>query len=60
MFKLATALLVLLPVAALAQPTTEEIGSSEVVLARAPSTEVLEPPTQDLTAEPDEEPADEE
>ncbi len=32
-------------------------GGGEAVLARAPTTEVLAPPTEDLTAEPDEEPA---
>lgn len=32
-------------------------GGGEAVLARAATTEVLAPPTEDLTAEPDEEPA---
>ena len=32
-------------------------GGEETFIARAPATEVLEPPTEDLTAEPDEEPA---
>ncbi len=38
-------------------PLTALEGGGEAVIARAPATEVLEPPTEDLTAEPDEEPA---
>ncbi|MDA0141614.1 hypothetical protein [Solirubrobacter deserti] len=41
------------------EPTTEpeDAGGGETFIARAPATELLAPPTEDLTAEPEEEPA---